>query len=481
MKRTIKLFLTAILVLACLLGTVSCKPEETSSENPVDNMGSEVLVDEYEDMYEDLPSDANTNGQSNTDGQSNGQTNNNSGSGKSWKEVLNSMPKELKGTTIRVMSYREMQNMTGAVKVIDDFTKKTGIKVKWETSGYEIYYQNIQAKVAADEAPDIIILDNTDVAAFSLIQPISACGYDFNDPAWDTSTMNAFTLNGKIYATGLKNSLHKQPRVFYYNKDLLEKYDLEDPYKLWKENKWTFSKFEQICNDYKEETGKVAWVPDDLDVYIRMLGIGYVTFDGTKYISNLKDSRMEAGFKKMNEMVNSGLVKDGFFDQKGFENGEYPFFNTWIVGAGKTTSEFADLKSRGALGVVPYPSIDGKDYYVDLASIQGYAVPKGAKNAKAVPYFLRYYLDATNYDKNSFFFDKKVLEIFEWCMKQPNIISTNCYSSILGASGHKTNRNDLFKQVTTATSEQIPTILSQIAPLFEADVKWANDQLNKLK
>ena len=474
MKQILKVILISFLVLAIVLGTAACGGENTSSTVNVDS-------DSYEDEYEDLDTDTASGDDtvvSSVGGNGGGSGGN--GAVKPWKDILASMPKELKGTTVHVMSYRDMQNMTGAVKVIDDFTKVTGIKVKWETSVYEFYYQNIQAKIAAKSAPDVIILDNPDVAAFSLIQPISVCGYDFSDPAWDTATMRSCTFKGKIYATNLKNSLHRQPRVFYYNKELLEKYDLEDPYKLWKSNQWTFSKFEQICKDYKAETGKPAWVPDDLDAYIRMLGVGYISFDGTKYVSNLKDPRMETGFKKMNEMISAGLAKDGFFDQEGFEKGNYPFFNTWIVGAGKTTTEYADLKSRGALGVVPYPAIDGQSkYYVDLASLQGYAVPKGSKNAKAVPYFLRYYLDASNYDENSFFYNKKVLEVFKWCMSKPDIVNTGCYAYILGASGHKTSRGDLFKQISGATSEQIPTILSQIAPLFEADVEWANRQLSK--
>ncbi|MBO4733999.1 MAG: hypothetical protein J5662_05925, partial [Clostridia bacterium] len=48
----------------------------------------------------------------------------------SWNQLVSQMPKELKGTTITVDDWNASKEYTGSEKVMREFEKQTGIKIK---------------------------------------------------------------------------------------------------------------------------------------------------------------------------------------------------------------------------------------------------------------------------------------------------------------------------------------------------------------
>ena len=92
-----------------------------------------------------------------------------------------------------------------------------------------------------------------------------------------------------------------------------------------------------------------------------------------------------------------------------------------------TTEQLAeDVKNKlggETVGVV-FPILSRNRFAICLRGIA-----RGAKNPEAVPYFLRYYLDPSNYDLNSFYCNKQNLEVYNWCMSQKNTIWSTYYES----------------------------------------------------
>ena len=73
---------------------------------------------------------------------------------------------------------------------------------------------------------------------------------DLDNDCWNKMFADSLEIDGKLfYATGaITTNSYDAVRLFMFNKTLLEKYKLEDPYKLVREGKWTFDKLNEMAS-----------------------------------------------------------------------------------------------------------------------------------------------------------------------------------------------------------------------------------------
>ena len=213
--------------------------------------------------------------------------------GKSWEMLLKSMPKNLRGTTVTVVNWNPMSEYTGATTAIKTFEKQTGIKVDWQTVDYGVYLTRLATMVASGKSPDVVRTRTPDPAWLQSFQSLDAAQYDFSDDAWDKTLMKDYTVKGVTYATSLNNTHLGSVTLLFYNKDLISKYDYEDPYKLWKSGKWTMNKFIEMCRQYKKDAkDSFPCTGGYWETWTEIYGVeGPVGYDGTKYYSNLSNSK----------------------------------------------------------------------------------------------------------------------------------------------------------------------------------------------
>ena len=429
MKHTIKTILSTFLMLAIVLSVTGCGINEKGiSELTSVNDG---FFTDVENGIENNDS-SNTTSDSSTSGQNDSATpKENSIGGKTWEDVLASMPKSLRGTTITVVNWNPMTEYTGAASAIKEFEKKTGITVEWNTVDYGVYTTRLATMVASNNSPDVVRTRTPNAAWIQSFQSISSANYDFTDAAWDQILMKDYTVNGVTYATSLKNTHVGSVNVMFYNKDLISKYDYENPYMLWKNGKWTLNKFIDMCEEYKKDSGEdygctgAFW-----EAWSELYGIaGPVGYDGTKYYSLLGDSKFLTVTQKIADLYNKDKIL-AVGRAETFNAGKSLFYAGASVYLRRNNSYFGTLKSSGTFCAVPMPKIDGQDtYYQGRDEYEAYAIARGAENPEAVPYFLRYFLDGENYDLTSFFCNSQNLEVYNWCMSQKNTIWSTYYSN----------------------------------------------------
>ncbi len=399
-------------------------------------------------------------------------------SGGSLSESINGVPSELNGTTVTVYSWNPANDCTGAVKVIEDFTKKTGIKVKWNVGNYETYATEISALVAAGKSPDIIRHKLFDPAILKNSDPLSKTGFDFKSSEWDKTVTDYYTVNGEIYAANLKNTLIQQPTVLFYNRDTIAKYGFEDPYQLWKKGKWNWDKFIEMLKDFYNETGKPSWSPVTYMDIANAQNEGYTKKVGDRYKSNMNSKVLYNGLVEMTNMIQDGLVDLVPINYGGIVIGDNLFLSRSMIDARRVSFQFENFKKQNKLGVVPIPQ-KGSVYYQHYGELEAYGLAKGAKNPKAVYYFLRYYLDGDNYDKDTFFNDKTILDVYEWCRKQDKIYTMDEDTVITSATG------DIYRvmylQVSQTKPDQVYTTIDKHSSQVAAAVEWANSIFNKMK
>lgn len=398
----------------------------------------------------------------------------------SLAELTSQIPSDLRGSTVHVFSWNPVKDVTGAEKVVADFEKKTGIKVKWEQGSYDKYDESIVAKINSGSAPDIIRYNGPNPARMSLTQDYkSATGFDFAGDIWDPAVVKAYTINGKIYGVNMKNTFNKQPTVVMYLKSTIENHQFEDPYTLWKSGKWTFDKFKEMCLEFKEKTnGACGWISSrNIDI-MWFRGIGFIEYDGTKYVNKATDPKVITAIKDVANWTSADIIAGGASATDAFCSGNYLFYTDNILGARRNDSlHYVEQKKKNDLYCVPFPQEEGYTYYQSFSESEAFGIPKGAKNAKGVYYFLRYYLDANNYDSKMFFSNNQILEVYNWCIAQTKQHHT--IDRYITASYDERNCGieNLIRSGLQAAQAQ--TTLESLSPKFQMCVQKANDAIAK--
>lgn len=398
----------------------------------------------------------------------------------SWKQVLAQMPASLKGKTVEVFSWNDAADVKQAPAVIQKFEKETGIKVKWTKVPYGTYSTMLGSRVAANDAPDIVRLREETPYYLRYLQPVEKSGYNFNDTYWDQELLKAFTVKGKVYGVNMVNSPYYQPMVTIYNNNLIKKYGLGDPYQLWEKGEWTWDKMFEIAEDFLDQAGDGYYGVSTLfGEYLFSLGLSIISFDGTKYKANLSDPRWLTGWQYMAKANQDGLMADLIMDTDGFSSGKVLFYIDASIGLRNGHFFFRQLKEKGYVSAVPIPAVKGqKDYYQVLCENEAYGIAQRAKNAQTAPYFLRYYLDESNYDMKTFYHDSKVLEILQWTRKQKKI--SNLFS-ILQEDTSGFSGGDYVAQCIATPPDQMKSKLDSLAPAFQNAVDIANKIIGTLE
>lgn len=448
MKRIIALFLTVLLVTNVFVG---CGNANSDNEN-----------------------EGNSNNQGNVT--SEGETN------LSWEEVKAQMPKDLKGTEITVYSWNEANAASGSAEAIQRFERETGIKVNWVTGPYESYATKISGMVTGGDSPDIVRLRDTDFSMLNLLNPLDEVDYDFSDQAWNHDLMKHYQVNGRYYAAILDDTPYFQPMVMYYNRSLITKYNLEDPYTLWENGEWTWDKCMEICGDFLDQAGtnyNGLSLFDGAD-YAHSLGTSFLSYDpdSNQYVSHMSDTNLIKGWQYVATNIAKGLIMKDIYRLDDFESGTVLFCNDAIIGARTSHFYFQKTKAQGALGVVPIPKVEGQEeYYQTLCENEAYGIAKGSKNPVAAAYFLRYYLDAAHYDMDIFYCDDQAAEVAEWCKEQTfvtnmeRIIYEEQYGASFGGISYTLRLSD---------AAQIKTVLDKNKQIIDLVVQTGNKALSKL-
>lgn len=494
MYKNLKKIAAVALASMLLLSFTACKGGNDSSEidrtNSINSANSNVVdgnasVTSSEDNQstvsntsskQDAATSSNKN--SSTGSTTNSKTSSTTSTNKDTKPAALS---ELRGSTVTVFSWNEPSAVPTATSVINKFKKETGINVKWVTASYDDYATELANLIASDKSPDIVRLRALNVGVTKHLDPLTVSGNDFSDKIWDQTLMDYYTVNGKPFATNRANTLLQLPRVMHYNKGYITRYSLEDPYELWKKGKWTWKKALQLVDDYQEATGKKqpAWTAITTD-YAYALGAPVVNYKDGKFSSNVGSGKLLTGMQTMADWIGKGKISQTVWDMSGFTAGNYLFMSESIIGARKTHFYFTDMKASNKLACVPFPKVDGQSkYYQVMHEYEAYGIAKGAKNPKAVPYFLSYYLDGDNYDAKTFFANAQILDVYKSCMKQKNLIIADnddyvIKSAYIGGSS-------LLAQLNATSASQTKSFLDSQEGVIKNAVKQYNAEVAKMK
>lgn len=484
MKKTLKSILALAMVICMLFTVAGCGDanQDTSSKSSTnDDFFGETEVQGESTATQTSSKEDTSSQQTQSTGKDSGSKvtttvpKENTIGGKSWKDVLASMPKKLRGTTLIMYNWNPATEYTGAPAVMDAFMKQTGIKVEWRTINYGQYFTKLPALISSGEnIPDMVRMRGPVPSWIIYFQDLSKAKYDFTDEAWDQNLLKLYTFNGKQYAASLQNTHIGAVDLIFYNKEIIDKQDYEDPYKLWKAGKWTWEKYLSMVKQANEDGFLGANGERMFTGYLSSRGIsGAISYNGKKYVSNWTNK----DFLKVHQELGDLFQKDQLFHYGGeetFNAGKILFYTGTAVHMRKKNSYFGNLKAANTVYAVPYPTVKGqKKYYQGYGEAEAYGIPIGAKNPTAVPYFLRFFLDGANYELSTYFGNEQNLEVYNWCMNQKNKVYGYGYPEEIG----KINEEGIQCQ----TGAQMKSFIDANKGLVDKMVKEYNETAAKIK
>lgn len=397
-----------------------------------------------------------------------------------WKAMLASMPNGLRGTTITIGNWNDISDVPGLKGVLANFTKETGIKVNWHKFALSTYGSELAAMVSANKAPDVVRMKYFDPAVMVSLQPLSKTGYDFSSAEWDQSVLKWYSVNGKQYAVNLKDTLLQQPSCMLYNTKLISKYDLQDPYTMWKKGEWTWSNFIKLCEDFLKvcPDGSYPYSQYHAYDYAAITGMAAVDWNGKQFVSHMGEKQFLQACLVDADMKEKGITTGIWFDRNGFEQGKVLFFCESLIGARTTHYYFKDMKNTNSLEAVPYPTVEGQENYQLYGEYEAYAVPKNAKNVKAVPYFLYYYLDAANYNEKTFFASPHMLEVHKAMRANTKIYSDAVSAVFTEDTGVESGK--FVSKIHNTPAAQMKTVLDEYSAVANNAVAASNKIMEKV-
>lgn len=214
---------------------------------------------------------------------------------------------------------------------------------------------------------------------------------DFNKPWWSKDAADELTIGGNLYmATGdIALTLWKYMYCYLFNKNVLKENNIEDPYKLVKDGKWTLAKLLELSKKiYKDVNGNGERDKDDLFGFgcpLSVLADNYVAScdvpvtvkgaDGLPVIA-VNTPKMIDLMNKLDELYNrtNETYTESLLDTTTMFFSDRLLFMTSSF---ENISNFRDKDSE--FGIIPYPKYDEAQsgyYGTTIDGLSFFCVPK---------------------------------------------------------------------------------------------------------
>ena len=294
-------------------------------------------------------------------------------------------PTESNGDTINDALYNRKIAVEDALNIT---IREEGV------NGDTIASKTKKAVTAGDAAYDAVQNRNNDIGALItngyLVDLRSIDEMHFDEPWWDRIVCDNATLDGKLYFASSDISLFdiEATWIMYFNETLLSRYDIEYPYELVRDGKWTLDELYKIVKA-GTNVNSTEYNPNGTNIYgivthnqfigalIAGAGEKFISVDNTGYPRSLEIS--DRFYSVASKIVQTTGDKHQYIDrvnQPLKNEGNTPvleFMTGSFLFASETLGHIAKLRSfEDNFGVLPMPKYDeAQESYVSMMATWG--------------------------------------------------------------------------------------------------------------
>lgn len=385
-----------------------------------------------------------------------------------------------KGTKVKFATWIDHSQTEGAVP-IKVFKDKYGIDVELVYCSQDKYVEEILALIAAGNAPDIFVENQTFPVTLQIAQEISASGLDLSEPIWDKQIMKACTVGNKCYAVNTVNGPWNGAGIVIYNKELMEANGIKTPSEYYDEGNWTWDTMTEVMKQV-DKLGSDYYggsIPDCVELY-SSLGADVFSYDSTK--GTFANTLTNDGVVKAFQYVAQGWKSKLLTEQEKFITGKVGLIVKSTYGL-KRTGYYRDMDPLD-LGFTYLPDFDKNTKAKIGGALRGYGIVKGSKNPVAAGMFLRFFLDSANYDLDNAFISEEAgnfyYEVIDKMYKNSKTENrTFYYAGVAGMTGESVWSWTYPAQICDPA--QCSATLATKSNNCTAAVNKANELLAKMK
>ena len=368
--------------------------------------------------------------------------------------------------------------------LIEQYEQITGVKVKTTLIAEKDYANKLVSMITSSEAPDIVYLSTGSFPGLvtKAMQPLDTEMFQLNSDCWNKQYMDAYKVNGRYFGVAMPKSWSCEDLnyVTYYNPQFLKSIGVTTmPYDLYKQGKWNWETQEEIMRKAKA-AGKVGLEYQSSDVFMHSAGQDFVSYDGSQF-NNLASgatsgSLLTSAWAEVATLNSENLI--GVWNINDVVTGKSALNTAITYGLYKEGNWYNE--SVGAtLNAVPVAGPKGETAYTPVKP-KTWGVPKTAKNAKGAAYFLRYFLDTSEFDFDSTFYNNNFKEVFN------TVTSSSAKKSIMYGSGvsdyiDSTTYKTVCNALVGAPPQNVTSVLNQVGSYISSTIVRANKDLAKIK
>lgn len=222
---------------------------------------------------------------------------------------------------------------------------------------------------------------------------------DLSKPWWSMQSETDLAIGGNTYIlTGsVVKAFYDNSCIMVFNKDLIEKFNLDDPYTYLEGGKWTFDVWSQMCTaigSKADNGGYWAWKDDgqaDIAFFVAA-GLSITERDSNGYLSlpSAPSEKLVSIIDKYNRFFKQPDKFDNgtynwYWDLSNEDDNRGNFYNGNVVFDSNTAGELAGLAKdfEGNYGIMPTPIYEEGGSYItgsSMYSTDAFILVRGAKD-----------------------------------------------------------------------------------------------------
>ncbi len=396
---------------------------------------------------------------------------------------FDSVPAELEGTTVKFATWINHRANESAA-VLDDFTNLTGIEVELVSITQSEYISKLTSLISAGQSPDVVVNNGEFPNILQVLQPLDGTKLDTSDSFWDQAVVKLGTIGGRPYLVNAKNSAWNMASpCVYYNNKIFEDNGITTPALYLAEGRWTLDNFYKCARELAQVCSEVG-AGIETSAYFSTYASGMAKYDSATetFTSNLTDSAVTKVWQDMIKARENGSVKVN--DEGGrhlFVSGKMGMIFTGAYGLRKY-GWMNDMDINDLSFVTPPRADSGSEEVYGGSMFRSYGICKGASNADGAAYFLRYFLNADNYEESELYKNDEAAELYKKLSENQNYNNPVFDYGIMSLMATTSlPLYEIFPDLADCSSAQVTTALNAGANKLNSCITRANMIINDVK
>lgn len=368
--------------------------------------------------------------------------------------------------------------------LIDQYEKLTGVKVKTTVSNQNDYPTKLVTMVSGNESPDVVMFQSNYFPGLvtKSLQPLKNKYFQLDSDCWNKAYMDAYKIYDNYFGVAMPASWSCEDCTYvtYYSPAVLQNCGIkEDPYELYKNGLWNWDKQIDIIRAVKAK-GLTGLALQSNDMFMLSAGKDFVKYENNTYTNMLDnvtaDSLLTEAWMKVAELNGEDCLVG--WDIASVQQGKVGLFTAISYGLYNEGNWFTNDFAK-TLKAVPVAGPTGGTAYTPVRP-KVWGVPKKAKNPEGAAYFLRYFLDVSEFNQDTTFHNDNFKEVYK------TITDSKAPKTVMHGSGvcdyvNYGTYTNICNDLTATIPANITTQIKSKAKTVNAGIGAANKDLARLK